>query len=289
MANKKHNYRDSLFVDMFGKCAQAKENFLSLYNAIHDTNLKLDEVTIEPITLKNVVYTGVYNDVSMKINDRIIVLAEQQSTVNYNMPLRCLEYVTAQYSKMFKKRKKYATKRIELPSPEFYVFYNGKDEFPKESVMKLSEAFKEMQEIENEVNLELTVKVYNINFKENLEILRKCLALLAYSKFTEYVRIGDAKGKKDPIGYALDRCIKEHILADYFENLKREDRGMIFGEYSYKDHMDVVREEAAEDARLENATNLLKETNLSPEKIALCCSLPLEQVIALADELKIET
>ena len=125
MAKKKHSYRDSLFVDLFGKCENAKENFLSLYNAIHDTNLKINEVTIEPITLKNVVYTGVNNDVLMRINDSIIVLAEQQSTVNYNMPLRCLEYVTAQYSKMFKKKKKYEKKRIKLPSPEFYVFYNG--------------------------------------------------------------------------------------------------------------------------------------------------------------------
>ena len=110
MAKKKHNYRDSLFVDLFGKCAKAKENFLSLYNAIHNTSLRIDEVTIEPVTLKNVVYTGVINDVSMKINDTIIVLAEQQSTINENMPLRCLEYVTAQYSKMFRKEKKYAKK-----------------------------------------------------------------------------------------------------------------------------------------------------------------------------------
>ena len=85
MGKRKQNYRDSLFVDMFGKCEHAKENFLSLYNALHDTNLKIDEVTIEPITLKNVVYTGVINDVSMRINDSIIVLAEQQSTVNFNM------------------------------------------------------------------------------------------------------------------------------------------------------------------------------------------------------------
>ena len=48
MAKKKHSYRDSLFVDLFGKCENAKENFLSLYNAIHDTNLKINEVTIEP-------------------------------------------------------------------------------------------------------------------------------------------------------------------------------------------------------------------------------------------------
>ena len=290
--NSKRDYKSSLFVNMFGRNVNAKEHFLSLYNAIHDTNLKIDEVTIEPITLKNVVYTGVNNDVSMKINDKIIVLAEQQSTVNFNMPLRCLEYVTAQYSKMFKKQKKYAMKRIELPRPEFYVFYNGARKFPKESEMRLSDSFKTI-DWDNETNLELTVKVYNINFKENLSILKKCLALLAYTKFSEYVRIGDVKGYEDSIGYALDRCIKENLLADYFENLKRENRGMIFGEYSYEDHLAVACEEAREDGieegaqqtAIKNAKNLLRETDLPMEKIALCCSLPLEKVLKLKEEL----
>ena len=96
------------------------------------------------------------------------------------------------------------------------------------------------------------------------------------------------KGKDDPIGYALDRCIKENILADYFEKLKREDRGMIFGEYSYKDHMDVVREEGFEDACIENAKNLLRMNILTTEQISQAVSLPIEQVLALADELKVE-
>ena len=34
-----------------------------------------------------------------------------------------------------------------------------------------------------------------------------------------------------------------------------------------------------------NAKNLLQETDLPPEKIARCCSLPLEQVLALKEEL----
>lgn len=292
MAKKKHNYRDSLFVDMFGKCENAKENFLSLYNAIHDTNLKISEVTIEPITLKNVVYTGVNNDVSMRINDSFIVLAEQQSTVNYNMPLRCLEYVTAQYGKMFKKKKKYAKKMIGLPRPEFYVFYNGKEPFPKETVMKLSDAFIGVNEINEGIPLELKVKVYNINMTENIPILRKSIALFAYSKFSEYVRIGESEGQKDSIGYALDRCIAENILAEYFEKLKREDRGMIFGEYSFKDHLEVACEEAFENGvdatKISNAKNLLKLEKLSAEEIAQCCSLPLEQVLALQKELESE-
>ena len=41
-------------------------------------------------------------------------------------------------------------------------------------------------------------------------------------------------------------------------------------------------------ASRENAKNLLKETELSPEKIARCCSLPLDEVLALKEELKTE-
>ena len=49
------------------------------------------------------------------------------------------------------------------------------------------------------------------------------------------------------------------------------------------------REEGALANAIENARNFLKETDLSVEKIAQCCSLPLERVIALKDELKVES
>lgn len=44
--------------------------------------------------------------------------------------------------------------------------------------------------------------------------------------------------------------------------------------------------EALEERSIENAKNLLKETDLPIEKIALCCSLPLEQVVEIAEKLK---
>ena len=145
----------------------------------------------------------------------------------------------------------------------------------------------------NDVNLELRVKVYNINFKENLPILQKCIALLAYSKFTEYVILGESKGIEDSIGYALDRCISENLLVDYFERLKRENRGMIFGSYSFKDHLKVAREEAFEDGAeakaRENARNLLCMNLGTPEQISQAVSLPLEEVLALKESLSRET
>ena len=36
---KNRNYKDSVFVDLFAKDISAKENFVSLYNALHETNL----------------------------------------------------------------------------------------------------------------------------------------------------------------------------------------------------------------------------------------------------------
>ena len=93
-ANKE--VKSSVFADLFCDDEKVgKKNFLSLYNAIHDTNFKIGEVEIKPVTLENVVYNNIENDVSMEINDSIVVLAEHQSTINNNMPFRCLEYPTA--------------------------------------------------------------------------------------------------------------------------------------------------------------------------------------------------
>ena len=39
---------------------------------------------------------------------------------------------------------KFGRKLVKLPIPEFYVFYNGKDDYPTESVMKLSDAFMQL-------------------------------------------------------------------------------------------------------------------------------------------------
>ena len=63
----------------------AKEDFLSLYNALHGT--KLTAVgKLKNIRLDNIMYMNIVNDVSCLVDDKIIVLAEHQSTINENMP-----------------------------------------------------------------------------------------------------------------------------------------------------------------------------------------------------------
>ena len=165
--------------------------------------------------------------------------------------------------------------------------------------MRLSEAFKELPKNESgaknlpeSLNLDLTVKIFNINYKENHPILEKCLALFAYSKFNEYVRIGKSDGRENPIDYALDRCVSENVLADYFNNLRKEDMSMIFGEWDEEMFVKVQREEAYEDGQaakaIENARNMLKD-DVSAEQISKWTNLPLEQVLALQESLKTES
>ena len=85
MSTANRKYKDSVFVDLFSEDEKAKENFLSLYNALHGTNLQLS-CPVENIKLDNVMYMNIVNDVSCLVDNKIIVLAEHQSTINENMP-----------------------------------------------------------------------------------------------------------------------------------------------------------------------------------------------------------
>ncbi len=49
------NYKDSVFVDLFGEDTKAKENFLSLYNALHSNHLESLAV-LTPLRLEQVMY-----------------------------------------------------------------------------------------------------------------------------------------------------------------------------------------------------------------------------------------
>ncbi|PIE97342.1 MAG: hypothetical protein CR988_08245, partial [Treponema sp.] len=85
--NRKH--KDTVFVDLFSKDRNAENNFRSLYNALFGKKLDSD-TQIESIHIENVLYTNLVTDVSYLVDNKIIFIAEHQSTINENMPLRCL-------------------------------------------------------------------------------------------------------------------------------------------------------------------------------------------------------
>ena len=61
---------------------------------------------------------------------------------------------------------------------------------------------------------------------------------------------------------------------------------MIFGEWDQEKFIEVQKKLAAEDRSIANAKNLLRMNLGSVEQISQAVSLPLEQVLALKEELE---
>ena len=81
-------------------------------------------------------------------------LFEHQSTFNPNMPLRGMEYFAELYGNYIKENglNIYVNSLQKIPTPRYYVFYNGTEEQP--DVMKFQ------------------------TIQENLSGLRRCLILI---------------------------------------------------------------------------------------------------------------
>ena len=247
------NYKDSVFVDLFAHDITAKENFISLYNALHGTNLDAKTTDVQPVMLERVLYMKYYNDIAMLIDGKIVILIEHQSTINQNMPFRFLEYIARIYEKITTKDEKFGRKLVKLPVPEFYVFYNGKDDYSTESVMKLSDAFMQLGgELKNQLEnanypLEISVKVVNINVDKENPILKRCETLKQYSKFIEQVRSNIENNVPEPLTNAIKEAIKKGFLSDYLNRKSTEVQNMLLAEYDYDTDIAVQRKEAFED------------------------------------------
>ena len=167
-------YKDSVFTLLFGE----KSNLIELYNAIFGTRYGSD-TDIQITTLRSALFMEQVNDISFVIDGKVVVLIEHQATLNNNMPLRMLLYIARIYEKICDSENLYRTKRITIPRPEFIVLYNGKDEAPDMQTMRLSDMFAKYGE-ENPIELELEVKVYNINKGRNTEIAQRSATLDGY-------------------------------------------------------------------------------------------------------------
>ena len=305
MQKTNRNYKDSVFVDLFAYDITAKENFISLYNALHGTNLNVKTTDVQPVMLEQVLYMKYYNDIAMLIDGKIVILIEHQSTINQNMPFRFLEYIARIYEKITTKDEKFGRKLVKLPVPEFYVFYNGKDDYPTESMMKLSDAFMQLgdySELKNQLEnanypLEIFVKVININVDKENPILKRCEALKQYSEFIEQVRSNIENAVSEPFTTAIKQAIKKGFLSDYLNRKSTEVQNMLLAEYDYDTDVAVQRKEAFNDGfsageergislgitqgehkkAVETAKNLIN-LGLPQEQIALAIGLSIEEI-----------
>ena len=292
------NYRDTLFRMLY----RNKVRLLSLFNAVNGTHYdNPDDLTIT--TLEGVLYLGMKNDVSCII-DMMMQLYEHQSTVNPNMPLRNLFYVSDLLQKYIYEEgiDIYSRKQIKIPTPKFVVFYNGDEEQPERKEILLSKAFSANT---GETNMELVVLQININKGQNEELKAACKTLQEYAEFTERAREHRKEMElEDAIRTTIDECIRDGILKDFLLKNKAEVYHMCLYEFDVELHERVLREEEREEGRLEgiregrlagqqegmqNGKKFAKQvfkafmSGKTPETIAEELNVPLEEVKNLVD------
>ena len=284
-------YKDSVFRTLFSDEAK----LIEVYNALFDTNYGSD-ANIEIVTLEDVVFRTLKNDIAFVMEDTFIVLAEHQSTICSNMPLRDLIYISTMLQRMINTDELYRKKLLKIPRPTFVVFYDGKEEFPEYQEMRLSDAF--LGEENSEISLQLTVKVYNINSGKNNEILKKCETLRQYSVFVERVRAAQESGKLTGIQIAelIKGCIFDGILPEFLKKYGTEMVEMLFRELTREEDMEISRldgfdegmsqglEQGLEQGRAEAVIEFaekMKAKGESIEKISEYTGLTAEEIQAL--------
>ena len=252
----RRDYKSTLFATIFND----RERALSLYNAVRGTDYK-DPEHFEIVTLHNALYMNMENDLSILI-DAELYLFEHQSTVNPNMPLRDLFYVSRHYQKLVGDIEIYYGSAKKIPEPFFVTLYNGVEEQPERCEMRLSDLYE--PKTGREPNLELKVVQLNINPGYNEPLKKCCKALDDYVKLVEKVRYYQKDCNLDmAVERATEESIREGILADFLKKEKQEAQQMIIYDMTDEEIREVVRRaaraEGLEEGREEGREQGLEE------------------------------
>lgn len=252
----RRDYKSTLFATIFND----KERALSLYNAVRGTDYNESE-NFEIVTLHNAIYMNMENDLSILI-DAELYLFEHQSTVNPNMPLRDLFYVSRHYQKLVGDIEIYYGSAKKIPEPFFVTLYNGMEEQPERCEMRLSDLY--YPKTGREPNLELKVLQLNINPGYNEELKKACKPLDDYVKLVEKVRHYQKDCNLDmAVERATEESIREGILADFLKKEKQEAQQMIIYDMTDEEIREVVRRaaraEGLEEGREEGREQGLEE------------------------------
>ena len=231
-------FKSTLFIMLF----EDKKNLLELYNAITGKHYA-DPELLEINTLENAIYMSMKNDVSFLIDGRLS-LYEHQSTKNPNLPLRFLLYISHLYSRLTVKENLYGETIVQIPAPEFLIFYNGKDEMPERQTLKLSDMYSVQ---EGQPKLELNATLLNISGSNNQKLKDACRTLGEYAIYTDRIRIyTETMELPEAVDRAMDECIREGVLKDFLMEHRAEARAMSIFEYDQERHMQQEREAGIE-------------------------------------------
>lgn len=206
----KRTIKDSVFRNLFSQ----KEYLLQLYQALHPEDKNATKADLEYVTLQNIMINADYNDLGFLIGNRLMILAEAQSTWCVNIIVRCVMYLAQTWKDYFIRTKQsvYSTTALNFPEPELYVIYTGNEVIEKK-VLRFSEEFFNGRQ----VAVEALVKVITESNKDDI-----------LSQYIVFAKIVDTQRKIYPgdsrraVTEAIRICKDKNILKAYLEDREKE-------------------------------------------------------------------
>ncbi|MBF0980503.1 MAG: hypothetical protein HXK71_04225 [Clostridiales bacterium] len=201
--------KDSVFTKLFSEVKYLR----LLYDSLYTDGTNYQDEDFRLLTLENVLVNDVYNDLGFMVGNRLIVLAEAQSTFNPNMALRFLIYMAHTYRDYIKEKGLdiYGRTQIKIPEPDFLLVYTGSEKLEEYRKLHLSDMYTQNERCK----LELTVDVF-AGTRDDGNILSQYIGFCR--KYDEFGK--RAKGKTEKLKAliaTIEYCKAHNILREFLQ------------------------------------------------------------------------
>ncbi len=127
----------------------------------------------------------------------------------------------------------------------------------EEGELRLSDAFVKKQE---NPNLEVIVKVKNINMGNSQELFEKCKPMRDYMIFVDKVRkYSQEQTLEDAVEQTIRECMEEDVMADFLKRNRAEVVKMCLYEYDEEKQREFDREEGKQELLREQVQKNLEK------------------------------
>ena len=161
---------------------------------------------------------------------------------------------------------------------QLVVFYNGTEEHPDETILKLSDAY--LGGVKGDI--EVAVRMLNINVGQNKKLFDACKPLQEYAWIVDRIRTYSKQMSREE---AIDKTLAEipdsfqlkHLLLKH----KAEVKGMILTEYDEEDVMNGFKEEGRKEGIVSALVGLVNDKLLSIKDAAARLNLSEAEFVKL--------
>jgi len=189
-------------------------------------------------------------------------------------------YLGKEYEKECYSDAVYSKRLVTIPTPELYVFYDGKDDAPEEWALKLSDAFIEKCD---KISVEAVVKVINVNYEKGAKFLTRCKTMQEYSLFMQKVcmKYTESGSIETAVTETIRECIDSDILKDYLMKQRGHIMSVLEVDLTREQCEEIRWRDGYEEGREEKAREIaknLKASGIPIDVIAKNTGLTIEEI-----------